>query len=63
MNFRTVLKLVGVLVVFIGLSMGFPLFWSLYLGEPDAQALLLSMGICLVCGGALWARCTYPPLH
>ncbi len=48
-------KLVGVLVVFIGLSMGFSLFWSLYLGEPDARALLLSIGICLVCGGVLFA--------
>ena len=55
MNYRTVLKLVGVLVVFIGLSMGFPLFWSLYLGEPDVRAILLSMVICLTCGGALWA--------
>ncbi|MDA0748628.1 MAG: TrkH family potassium uptake protein, partial [bacterium] len=53
MNYRTVFKLVGVLVVVIGLSMSFSLFWSLYLGEPDVEAFLLSIGICLVCGGIL----------
>ena len=54
MNLRTVLRLIGVLIFFIGLSMSFSLFWSLYLGEPDAGALTLSMGICLLCGGILY---------
>ena len=41
--------------MFIGLSMSFSLFWSLYLGEPDAPALLLSIGICLAAGGGMFA--------
>ena len=45
MNFRTVFGLVGVLIMFIGLSMSFSLFWSLTLGEPDAEAILLSIGM------------------
>ena len=53
MNFRSVLRLVGVLVMFIGISMGFSLFWSLYLGEPDVRAFLYSIGICLGAGGSL----------
>lgn len=66
MNYRTVFRLVGVLLVFIGLSMSFSLFWSLYLGEPDARAFLLSIGICLGFGGALFAvgwRSKAPVLH
>ena len=55
MNYRTIFRLVGVLVIFIGLSMSFSLFWSLYLGEPDVEAILISMGICLVSGGMLFA--------
>lgn len=54
MNARTVVRLVGVLTVFIGLSMGFPLFWSWYFGE-SMRALALSMGICLVAGAGLCA--------
>jgi trk system potassium uptake protein TrkH len=53
MNYRTVLRLVGVLVVFIGLSMSFSLFWSLYLDQTDTDAFLNSIGICLVSGGAM----------
>ena len=54
MNYRTVLRLVGVLVVFVGLSMSFSLFWSLYLGASDVRAILLSMGICVASGGTLF---------
>jgi trk system potassium uptake protein TrkH len=53
MNYRTVFRLVGVLVMFIGLSMSFSLFWSLYLDEPDVDAFLTSIAICLVSGGSL----------
>ncbi|MBT3604331.1 MAG: TrkH family potassium uptake protein [Candidatus Latescibacteria bacterium] len=55
MNLRTVLRLVGVLVMFIGLSMSFSLLWSLYLDEPDVGALAMSMLICLGAGGGLFA--------
>lgn len=54
MNLRTVLRLVGVLIIFIGVSMSFSLFWSLYLGEPDVGALAWSMLICFVAGGCLF---------
>ena len=66
MNYRTVIKLIGVLTVFIGLSMSFSLFWSLYLGEPDVGALLVSILVCLVSGGLLYAvgwRSKAPVLH
>jgi trk system potassium uptake protein len=53
MNLRTVLRLVGALVMFLGLSMSFSLFWSLYLGEPDVAALIESMLICFGAGGSL----------
>lgn len=55
MNVRSVLRLVGVLVMFIGLSMSFSLLWSLYLDEPDVGALVLSMLICFGAGGGLFA--------
>jgi trk system potassium uptake protein TrkH len=54
MNFRTIFKLVGVLIVLIGVSMSFSLFWSLYLDEPDAAALAESIAICLASGGILY---------
>ena len=54
MNFRTVFKLVGVLVVFIGLSMSFSLFWSIYFGEPAVYAFLLSIGLCVAFGGLMF---------
>ncbi len=66
MNFRAVFKLVGVLIALIGVSMSFSLFWSLYLEEPDTLALIESIGICLLCGGILFAagwRSTEPILR
>jgi len=55
MNLRTVIRLIGVLLGFIGLSMSFPLFWSLYLDGPDAGALGTSMAVCIGFGGVLFA--------
>lgn len=58
--------MIGVLIALVGVSMSFSLFWSLYLGEPDVAALLESIGICLVCGGVLFAagwRSTQPILR
>lgn len=55
MNLLTVIKLVGVLMGFIGLSMGFPLLWSVILDEPDATAIGTSMVACIAFGGVLAA--------
>jgi len=66
MNFRAVFKLIGVLIALIGVSMSFSLFWSLYLDEPDVEALIESILICLVSGGILFAigwRSTQPILR
>jgi trk system potassium uptake protein TrkH len=54
MNVRTVLRLVGVMTIFIGLSMSFSLFWSLYLKEPDVWAFVQAMGICFFFGAILY---------
>ena len=66
MNFRAVFKLIGVLIALVGVSMSFSLFWSLYLDEPDVEALLESIAICLASGGILFAigwRSTQPILR
>lgn len=52
MNVRIVLRLLGLLVCCIGLTMGFSLFWSFYYRDGSAFPLFLS--ICLTIGiGAL----------
>jgi len=49
-----VARLLGVLVLVIGISMVFSLLWSTFYGEKDAQrAILISMAICLAVGIAL----------
>ncbi len=63
MNWRVVCKLLGVLFVFVGLSMLFSLLWAVHFGEtsphaPDAPmspvaAFLVSIGISCALGGAL----------
>jgi len=54
MNFRAVFKLIGILVALVGVSMTPALAWSVYLEEPDVNALVESIGICLLCGGILF---------
>lgn len=55
MNFRIVLRLLGLLVCFIGLTMGFALFWSLYYRDGSAHALLFSIGLTIGIGVLLFA--------
>lgn len=51
MNYRTVARLIGVLVLIIGLSMGTSLIWAVANDEEGARrAFLLSMAVCLFMG-------------
>ncbi|MBN2357505.1 TrkH family potassium uptake protein [candidate division KSB1 bacterium] len=50
MNLRAVFHIIGILIVFEGLSMLFPLGFSLYYGDGDAGAIALSILICIVFG-------------
>lgn len=54
MNFRTVFSLIGIFMVFLGLLMLIPWGVSLYYGEPDSPAFLLSMGITSFLGTIIW---------
>lgn len=50
MNFRLVLSIVGILLLFLGIALLLPLPLSLYYGEADYSAFLISAGICGVGG-------------
>jgi trk system potassium uptake protein TrkH len=54
MRWRYIFNVVGVLNVFFGLTMVFPLLCGLYYGHGSAPGLLESMGITVGCGGALY---------
>ncbi|HPI72479.1 MAG TPA: potassium transporter TrkG, partial [bacterium] len=53
MNLRAVLYIIAILIVFEGLSLLLPILCSLYYGDGDAWAILLSSVICLISGGLL----------
>jgi len=50
MNWRYILSVVGILILFLGLAMIFPLFWGLYYGDQSVIPLLKSMGITIISG-------------
>jgi trk system potassium uptake protein TrkH len=52
-NFRIVLRLLGLLLSFIGLTMSFALFWSLYYHDGSALSLLISLALTIGAGGLL----------
>jgi trk system potassium uptake protein TrkH len=53
-NFKVISRLLGLVVIFIALSMIFPCFWGLYYGEKGAiLSIVLSMFIMLGIGGIL----------
>jgi trk system potassium uptake protein TrkH len=54
MNFWTVLSLIGTFLIFLGLLMLIPCGVSLYCGELDSFAFLLSMGITSLLGVVMW---------
>ncbi len=54
MNYRTILNILGVLLIFEGLSLLLPLPFSFYYGDGDARALIYSTIICMTAGGLVF---------
>ena len=54
MRWRFILKIIGTLIFFFGLTMIFPLAIGLYYHENNVAALLESMGITVICGLLLY---------
>jgi len=54
MNWRYILSVVGILILFLGLTMIFPLFWGMYYGDQSVVPLLKSMGITILSGFILF---------
>ena len=54
MRIKVVLHYLGLLMTGLGLTMLFPLGWSLYYGEPVSSAFALSVGITTGSGLLLW---------
>jgi trk/ktr system potassium uptake protein len=52
MRWRFVLKIVAILVLFLGVSMGFSLAWGLWDGDGSAGPLIRAMALALFVGGA-----------
>jgi len=54
MDIRAVLRVLGVLLIFVGASLIFPIAISLYYKDGDFTALLASFLITITAGGLLW---------
>ncbi|PQP34039.1 potassium transporter, partial [Desulfobacteraceae bacterium SEEP-SAG9] len=54
MRWRYVLNIVGILILFFGLTMIFPLFVGLYYRDQSVVPLLESMGITIISGFLLY---------
>lgn len=50
MNWRYILSIVGILSLFLGLAMVFPVFWGIYYADASVVPLLKSMAITIVSG-------------
>jgi trk system potassium uptake protein TrkH len=50
MRWRYILKVVGILTIFFGLTMVFPLLWELYYQDQSISPLLKSMALTLGAG-------------
>jgi len=55
MRWRYILNVVGILNLFFGLMMTFPLLWDLYFDDQSVMPLLKSMGITVGAGLMLYA--------
>ncbi len=55
MRWQYIFRIVGVLIMFLGLTMVFPLFFGLYYRDQSVIPLLKSMGITVLSGFFLWA--------
>ncbi len=54
MRWRYLFKVVGILTLFLGLTMGFPILFGLYYKDHSVIPLLKSMGITIAAGGLLF---------
>lgn len=54
MRWRFILKIVGILTLFLGLTMAFSLTWGLYYGDASVWPLIQAMVIALAAGGGAW---------
>lgn len=54
MRWRFILKIVGILTLFLGLSMVFSLVWGLYYGDASVMPLIQAMILALAVGGGAW---------
>ena len=54
MRWRYILNIIGILNIFLGISMGFALVWGLYYQDGSVQPLLKSLGITLISGILLY---------
>ncbi|MEA2062718.1 MAG: TrkH family potassium uptake protein [Gemmatimonadota bacterium] len=54
MNIRLVLHIVGLLQIFLGLTMLLPLGWAWYFGEPVLEPILEAMGVTIGAGALLF---------
>ena len=54
MDIRAVLRVLGVLLIFVGASLIFPIAISLFYKDGDFTALLASFLITMTAGGLLW---------
>lgn len=50
MNYKIILKYIGLLVIILGLLQIFPLLWALYYNEPEASSFLYSIIISIFSG-------------
>ncbi len=54
MRWRYILNIVGILILFLGLTMIFPLFFGLYYRDQSVVPLLKSMGITIITGSLIY---------
>ncbi|MDP2209729.1 MAG: TrkH family potassium uptake protein, partial [Bacteroidota bacterium] len=54
MNFKGVISILGFLVFVVGVFMLLAIPFSLYYSGDDIPAFLISSGICLITGAAVW---------
>ncbi|MFZ5946002.1 MAG: TrkH family potassium uptake protein [Bacillota bacterium] len=54
MNYRKILSFLGVILIILGLSMLLPIFWSLYYGDSDYSAFMISSSLTSLIGLALY---------
>jgi len=54
MNYKIIAKVIGLLLIFIGFSMGLPIAWSVYFNDGQLFNFLNSIGITLITGGGLY---------